>query len=176
MYNLEVLGEHVYQVTQDGLLVHNFCISYKSQINHNGQRPHFRTSETDLVSELQGLFGNKKVRGQLHIKPDGSEGGGLGCTIPDAFLEGKKYHYAFEIKNYNLITNYDGLVRFLLKGNQLQNRAKNLRNRAQNIRQVLVIDARGQNINHAQLMKQLKTLEKDLKLKYKGFAGIILLE
>ena len=99
VYNLEVLGEHVYLVTQDGLLVHNFCISYKSQINHNGQRPHFRTSETDLVSELQGLFGNKIVRGQLHIKPDGSEGGGLGCTIPDVFLEGKKYHYAFEIKN-----------------------------------------------------------------------------
>ena len=68
------------------------------------------------------------------------------------------------------------MVRFLLKGNQLQNRAKNLGNRTQNIRQVLVIDARGQNINHAQLMKQLKTLEKDLKLKYKGFAGIILLE
>ncbi|MDO4551015.1 MAG: polymorphic toxin-type HINT domain-containing protein [Planctomycetia bacterium] len=75
VYNLEVFGEHVYLVTADGVLVHNYCVTGRTKSGMNRVSKEWRAKNGPALMRKhhlipQEMLGNKKFMRSLipHLK------------------------------------------------------------------------------------------------------------
>ena len=167
VYNLEVLGEHVYLVTQDGLLVHNLsCI--KSGWTAS-RRPSYQASEIDASNYARAFFGKENVSDQVSFLNGIRNKYGKGSVRPDVVVDYLDLIFAVEVKNYNL-SKYFGQMKRKVFGQMIARKQMI----SGNLFQYLVIDARGQNIPPS-IMKKIQDFEQQLLNSNLGFGGITII-
>ena len=160
VYNLEILGEHVYLVTLDGIYVHNQNCAISNRSINGRTTP--RQSEQDSVYDLQIIFGKENVDAQVSYL--GGKAGlyGKGCVRPDAVVKTKSGVLAVEVKNYDLVNNFSHLKSVVKR--QFAKRANEL---PTSHKQFLVIDARGQTLTK-DIFKKIIDFDSELKNMFKG--------
>jgi hypothetical protein len=106
VHNIEVLNEHVYRVTESGILVHNECtVTYEKKALKN--RPTATASENYVETHLKTTDPNGVERQRSYFQNEPAKYGTKGSTRPD--LTVNNTHHV-EVKNYDILTNTSSLI------------------------------------------------------------------